>query len=113
MAHRRLPQPNSGWASAADATGAGGHRATAGRRRSDSSRYMLKLMPRRRSRTAVCIVRVEAESWGLVITVTINRDVANASAEPAVRFSDTRDATAAVAEFLESFTRDQGTLKGI
>jgi hypothetical protein len=56
---------------------------------------------------------VEEESWGLVITVTINRDVASAPAEPAARFHDVSDATAAVAKFLESFTHDPETVKGI
>jgi hypothetical protein len=70
---------------------------------------MVILMPRRRSRAAVCIVRVEAESWGLVITVTINPNIAELPAEPATRFFDTKDATAAVAEFLESFSHEQET----
>lgn len=70
-------------------------------------------MARRRSWAAVCILRVEEESWGLVITVTINRDVASAPAEPAARFHDVSDATAAVAKFLESFTHDPETVKGI
>jgi hypothetical protein len=41
----------------------------------------------------------------MVITMTVNRDVANATAERVTRFSDIRDATAAVAAFLESFDR--------
>jgi hypothetical protein len=62
-------------------------------------------MPSRPGRTAVCILRVEVESGGMVITMTVNRDVANATAERVTRFSDIRDATAAVAAFLESFDR--------
>lgn len=68
---------------------------------------MLLPMMRRQSRAAVCIVRVEPESWGLLITVTVNRDVGRARAQPGARFSDTAAATAAVAQFLESFTDDK------
>jgi hypothetical protein len=60
-------------------------------------------MPGGQARTAVCILRVEVESWGLVITMTANRDIANASTESVTRFSDAGEATAAVAAFLESF----------
>jgi hypothetical protein len=55
----------------------------------------------------VCIIRVEVESWGLVITMTVNRDIAAASPEPAVRFTDTGQAAAAVTAFLESFKREE------
>jgi hypothetical protein len=48
---------------------------------------------------------VEVESWGLVITMTVNRDVATATAEPVSRFSDVAEAAAAVAAFLGSFDR--------
>jgi hypothetical protein len=64
-------------------------------------------MQRNPSRAAVCILRVEAESWGLLITMTVNRDIASDTAEPSVRFSDTGEATAAVAAFLQSFARDK------
>jgi hypothetical protein len=47
---------------------------------------------------------VEVESWGLLITMTVNRDVANAPAEQVTRFSDIGEAAAAVAAFLESLT---------
>jgi hypothetical protein len=60
-------------------------------------------MQSRPGRAAVCIIRVEVESWGLVITMTVNRDIATASPQPAVRFSEASEATAAVAAFLESF----------
>jgi hypothetical protein len=60
-------------------------------------------MPSRPARAAVCILRVEVESWGLLITMTINRDIANATAERVTRFADTGEAAAAVAAFLESF----------
>ena len=60
-------------------------------------------MRRHPSRAAVCILRVEEESWGLLITMTVNRDIASRSAEPLVRFSDIEEATAAVAAFLQSF----------
>jgi hypothetical protein len=60
-------------------------------------------MPSRPGQAAVCILRVEVESWGLVITMTVNRDVASADTERVTRFSDPREAVAAVAAFLESF----------
>lgn len=62
------------------------------------------VMQRRRSRTAVCILRVEVESWGVMFTMTVNRDIAIPTAEPVTHFANARDAAAAVAEFLESFT---------
>lgn len=62
-------------------------------------------MANRPARTAVCILRVEVESRSLVITMTVNRDIANATTQPATRFSDTREAAAAIAAFLESFNR--------
>lgn len=55
----------------------------------------------------MCIIRVEVESWGLVITMTINRDIATASPEPAIRFTDTGEAAAAVTAFLESLKREK------
>jgi hypothetical protein len=64
---------------------------------------MLLPVPNRPVQTAVCILRVEAESWGLVITMTVNRDVANTVTESVTRFSDPEEAAAAVAAFLESF----------
>jgi hypothetical protein len=60
-------------------------------------------MRRHPSQAAVCILRVEVESRGLLITMTVNRDIASGTAEPALRFSDTEKATAAVAAFLQSF----------
>jgi hypothetical protein len=64
-------------------------------------------MRRHPSQAAVCILRVEVESWGLLITMTVNRDIASGSAEPLIRFSDTEEATAAVAAFLQSFAHDK------
>lgn len=68
---------------------------------------MLLPMRRHPSRAGVCILRVELESRGLLITMTVNRDIASsAAAEPLIRFSDTDEATAAVAAFLQSFTAE-------
>jgi hypothetical protein len=58
-------------------------------------------------RIAVCLVRVEPQPWGVVITITVNRDVAARRAEPAVRFIDVTAAAATVAEFLGSFRDEQ------
>jgi hypothetical protein len=60
-------------------------------------------MARSIPKTAVCIIRVERQSWGLVITVTVNRDVSRARPEEPVRFTSTSEAAAAVAGFLDSF----------
>ncbi len=43
----------------------------------------------------------------MIITMTVNRDIATTTTQPVTRFTDTGEATAAVAEFLESFTRDK------
>ena len=67
---------------------------------------MLLPMRRHPSRAAVCVLRVEVESWGLLITLTVNRDIASGTAEPPIRFSDTEEAATAVAAFLDSFTHD-------
>jgi hypothetical protein len=64
-------------------------------------------MASRPGRAAVCIIRVEVESWGPVITMTVNHDIATGSAEPVVRFADTGEAAAAVAAFLESFSQEK------
>jgi hypothetical protein len=64
---------------------------------------MLLAMPSRPAHVAVCILRVEVKSWGPVITMTVNRDIATATAEPVTRFSDVGEAAAAVTAFLESF----------
>lgn len=58
-------------------------------------------------RIAVCLVRVERQSWGVVITVTINRDIAARRVEEAVQFSNVTAATAAITEFLESFSDEE------
>jgi hypothetical protein len=58
-------------------------------------------------RIAVCLVRVERQSWGVIITVTINRDVAARRAEPAVQFFDVATAAAAITEFLEPFSDEK------
>jgi hypothetical protein len=50
---------------------------------------------------------VEVEPSKLIITMTVNRDIATTTTQVVAHFADTRIATAAVAEFLESFTRDK------
>lgn len=55
----------------------------------------------------MCILRIEMEPTRVIITMTINRDVVTATTQPVTRFTDTGKATAAVAEFLESFTPDR------
>jgi len=67
---------------------------------------MLLSMRRHPSRAAVCILRVEEESWGLLITMTVNRDIASGHADLPIRFSDAEEAAAAVTAFLQSFARN-------
>jgi hypothetical protein len=65
---------------------------------------MLRSMASSSPTAAVCIIRVESEPWGLIITVTVNRDIARARTEPPAHFHNIGAAVAAVAEFLESFS---------
>lgn len=64
-------------------------------------------MASRPAQTAVCILRVEMESWGPVITMTVNRDITAGTLERVTRFSDIGEAAAAVTAFLESFRREK------
>ena len=50
---------------------------------------------------------MNVQPQGLLITLTVNRDIGNAPSEPEVHFSDIGQATAAVVAFLESFRRDE------
>jgi hypothetical protein len=68
---------------------------------------MLPTVETPQPRIAVCLVRVQQQSWGVLITVKINQDIAGRRAEPAVHFSDVAAAAAAIFEFLESFTDEK------
>jgi len=83
----------------------GGPAAALRRRTGDGRDTSCVAMPSGPTRTAVCLLRVEVESWGLVITMTVKRDIANANAERVTRFSSTAEAAAAVTAFLESCDR--------
>lgn len=52
------------------------------------------------SGTAVCVIRAERQSEGLLITVLVTPDVAARTTRPPLTFVDERDALAAVADFL-------------
>jgi len=67
-------------------------------------------MPRHRAPVAVCILRVEAEPERVLITMTINRDIATAATEQVRRFTDAASAVAAVAEFLATSAEDKQAL---
>jgi hypothetical protein len=67
-------------------------------------------MPRHRAPVAVCILRVEAEPERVLITMTINRDIATAATEQVRRFTDAASAVAAVAEFLAASAEDKQAL---
>jgi hypothetical protein len=70
--------------------------------------WLGKLFAICRPRVGVCVVRAESQPSGLLVTVTVNRDVVAEHSEPPRYFSDTGEATDAVADFLESFTRRVG-----
>lgn len=55
----------------------------------------------------MCILRVEVEPERFIITMTVNRDIASGTTQPVTRFTDTGEATAAVAKFLTSFARSK------
>jgi type III secretory pathway component EscU len=63
----------------------------------------------RKTESGVCIVRVEVQKEHLLITVTINRDLARSLYTAGEQhFTDSSDALEAVAEFLRSFSRAIG-----
>jgi hypothetical protein len=57
-----------------------------------------------RPRTGVCVVRVENQRRGLLITVRTNADVAQLSAERVKVVADVEAAVEAVRAFLVAFT---------
>lgn len=60
-----------------------------------------------RERTAaVCIVRVEPQTVGVLITLIVNRNIAAAKAEPPSYFSEVTAATSAIEKFLHTVTRE-------
>lgn len=56
------------------------------------------------ARTGVCLVRIEAQMAGLLITVRHNPDISSFSAERLSSFSEVDPALAEVRRFLERFT---------
>ncbi|WP_157430882.1 hypothetical protein [Actinomadura macra] len=61
-----------------------------------------------RAHTAVCLLRVESQPTGLLISLIITRDVVLGCPEPVRHFSDADAAAAAVADFLRSAPPDGG-----
>lgn len=70
-------------------------------------------MPVRRPRTTLCLVKLEPQSWGPLITVTVVGDTFGAPIERPRQFSNVDQAVAAVAEFLHSFTQADATRDGL
>ena len=56
--------------------------------------------------TGVCVVRVERQAPGVLITVTVNPDVTTRSGEESRHFSTVATAVRAVDDFLAGFARD-------
>lgn len=65
-------------------------------------------MPMPANRTGVCVLRVQRQPSGLLITVLMNPDVDTRTAEESRRLPDVEAATAAVHEFLERFAEEAG-----
>ena len=59
----------------------------------------------RRSETAVCVLRVERQSSGVLITVTITRDITTGQTDPPIRYSAASNAADGIAAFLEDFEK--------
>ena len=55
----------------------------------------------------MCILRIQMQSSGPVITMTLNRDISNPDAGRVTRFGRVAEAAAAVTAFLESFEREK------
>lgn len=63
----------------------------------------------RGTETAVCLLRIERQAEGLLITMVVTRDVETGLQGPPLHFSDASGAAAAVAAFLDSVERDQAS----
>jgi hypothetical protein len=55
--------------------------------------------------TGVCVVRVEAQSIGILITLRINPDAEQVSTERVLKVADVETAVQIVSEFLDIFVR--------
>lgn len=78
-----------------------------GRRAGDSSDGMLLSMAGSGKQSAVCVVKVDQQPFGLIITVTVADDIMDERSESSRQFARTGDALQAVARFLESFVDDE------
>jgi len=67
-------------------------------------------MPRRPAPVAVCILRVVTEPERLVITMTVNHDIATAGPASVTHFSNPESVLAAVAGLLELASRNVPSL---
>src|SRR4051794_1299810 len=90
------PAPRGGGAVALRSRRAGGREA---RQAGDAPGAMLPAMSEP-SGTAICLIRAEHQSEGLLITVLVTPNVAARTTRRPVTFSDDQDALAAVADFL-------------
>lgn len=59
----------------------------------------------RHSPTGVCVIRVEVQRRGILITLRINPDAAQVSTERVRRVADVETAVQIVSDFLGSFVR--------
>lgn len=62
------------------------------------------------NRTGVCLVRIEAQDDGTLITVRLNSDVGQVSTERMNSFQDVEAAVEAVRDFLTAFAVGGGSL---
>jgi hypothetical protein len=59
--------------------------------------------------TAVCVIKIEPQSSGALIKVTVHRDITARSAPRVRHFTDIATATSVVAAFLKSVIEDYRT----
>jgi hypothetical protein len=62
-----------------------------------------------RSATAVCIVRVHAQTLGLRFTLRMNRDVESSGADLIRYFTEVDDVVEAIREFVAEYERATGS----
>ncbi|MEV7888637.1 hypothetical protein ACWD3I_20245 [Streptomyces sp. NPDC002817] len=62
------------------------------------------------NRTGVCLIRIEVQRGGVLVTVRQNPDIEQVSTERVLTFPDVESAVAAVREFLGHFADDAGRL---
>ncbi|MGW5365706.1 hypothetical protein [Actinopolymorpha pittospori] len=63
-------------------------------------------MTRQERGTAICIIRMEPQADGMLISVRVNPDIQEISGERRYHFADVEQAVCAVRDFLEGYRDD-------